>query len=163
MKEILQKMVEAAKANLIKDGYLAAVMMWFKDKELIAGPNLHVDFKRPTSDESKDLNILAAGMFAKEIGADTVVFVWDGALRHMDNLDQAYDITESPLSYPESMRTECVVIEGIKVPSGEEDVIIIPYKGGNGKPIEFLPVDNDMAQYESRISEIVLRGYTLSV
>ena len=164
MKEILQNLALAAKANLMKDGHLATVMMWFKDKKLIGSPQLFVDFKEPTTDENKDMNVLAAGMFAKEIGADSVVFIWDGAMKTM-NPDQPYDITESPLSYPESMRTECILIEAIKMPSGKEDVIIIPYKGGDGKPVEFLPEDayKGMDHFKSRISEIVVRGYSLSV
>jgi hypothetical protein len=160
MKEILQKMAEAAKANLVKYGDLAAVMMWFRDKELIAGPQFHVNFKLSTADQNKDMNILAAGKYAKTIGADTIIFVWDAAMRIISNPDHPYDITESPLSYPESMRTECIIVEGIKMSSGEEDVIIIPYKGGNGKPVEFLPNNQgDLDQYKSRISQIALSGY----
>lgn len=163
MKEILQKMAEAAKANLIKYGDLAAVMMWFKDKELIAGPQFHVNFKLSTADQNKDMNILAAGKYAKVIGADTIVFIWDAAMKIM-NKDQPYDFTESPLSYPESMRIECILVEGIKMPSGEEDIIIIPYKGGNDNPVEFLPNNQgDLDQYKSRISQIALSGYNLSV
>jgi hypothetical protein len=163
MKEILLKMATAAKASLMEDGNLTPVMMWFKDKELIAGPQLHVNFKLSTADQNKDMNILAAGKYAKVIGADTIVFIWDAAMKIM-NKDQPYDFTESPLSYPESMRTECILVEGIKMPSGEEDIIIIPYKGGNGKPVEFLPNNQgDLDQYKSRISQIALSGYNLSV
>jgi hypothetical protein len=84
MKEILQKMAMAAKANLLKDGDLATVTMWFKNKALIAGPQLPVNFKLPTADENKDMNILTAGYYAKQIEADYIVFIWDGAMRIID-------------------------------------------------------------------------------
>jgi hypothetical protein len=62
------------------------------------------------------------------------------------------------------MRTECILVQGIELPSGKEDIIIVPYKGGNGKPVELLPEKNqEIDKYESRISEIALRGYQLVV
>jgi len=101
-----------------------------------------------------------AGVMAKFLQADTVLFVWDAAMRSV-NPEDPYDATESPLTYPESMRTECIVIEAVKIPSGKEEIMITPYKGGNGKPVEFLPVpeSNQMDNYESRIGKIVLHGY----
>jgi hypothetical protein len=161
MKDILQGLMKIAKQNLLKDGYLAPVIMWFRNEIPIGNPQLFKDFKCPTSEENKDKNILFAGFVAKVLQADTIVFIWDAAMKTM-NPDQPYDITESPLTYPESMRTEVIIIEGIKVPSGKEDVLITPYKGGNGKPVEFLPDMPEMDQYESRISKVLLSGYNIN-
>ncbi|MCX5884312.1 MAG: hypothetical protein NT096_00105 [Proteobacteria bacterium] len=158
MKDFLQKFMEVAKQNLLKDGNLAAVIMWFRDGQLIGTPQLHKDFECPTAEENKDKNILFAGYTAKILQADTVVFIWDAAMRAM-NPNQTYDGTESPLTYPESMRTECIMIEAIKVPSGKDEFLITPYKGGNGKPVEFLPEILDLSNFKSRIAGVLLAGY----
>ena len=45
------------------------------------------------------------------------------------------DSTEAPLTYPRSMRTECILINGIPLPDGKDEMIMIPYKGGEGEPL----------------------------
>jgi hypothetical protein len=58
------------------------------------------------------------------------------------------------------MRTECLIVEGINVPSGEELVLIAPYKGGDGEPVEFLPNSfPEETPIETRFKDLIIQGY----
>ena len=85
-------------------------------------------------------------------------FIWDAAFRTLAP-EQVYDETESPLSYPKSMRTECIVINSIGLPSGKEETIFVPYKGGEGEPVEFLDSFPEGAESKSRFPAIALEGW----
>lgn len=161
MLELLNKILERAKENLERDRIIAPMVIFSKDglDDLIVIPML---FKSEfTSEENKTQNAIAAGAFAGGVGAEIVILVWDAAYRTI-SADTVYDETELPLTYPKNMRTECLLIEGIDIQSGTEQILIAPYKGGDGEPVEFLPdtfpKNNEM---ESRFKELVLKGYIL--
>ena len=58
------------------------------------------------------------------------------------------------------MRTECLIFNDISFVTGKDATHVIPYKGGAGKPVEFL--ENtlpDGVSMDSRFTEIALEGY----
>ena len=164
MKEFLQGFANFAKELLQKDGYITPVMMWFRNKQLIISPQLFVDFKECNAEDAKSRNAFAAGAFAKKLNADLLVFVWDAAFRTIDlkeqpNIKKEMDATEAPLTYPRSMRTECIIINGIPLPDGKDEMIMVPYKGGEGEPVELLPDTYKGLDFESRFTELVRKGW----
>ena len=159
MKEILNVILERAKVALQEDAFIPLVA-FIKGSTLLAAFPMKFDEKVP-SEENKSKNVFVAGVMARKLNADTVILTWDAAYR-MVPAGTDYDETEAPLSYPKNMRTECLIIEGISVPSGKEECAIISYKGGDGEPVEFL--SNDLpkdAPFESRFANIVLKGYAI--
>jgi hypothetical protein len=64
------------------------------------------------------------------------------------------------------MRTECIIVYEVLLPSGQDNTITVPYKGGEGKPIEFVQWEERIAKalkeggkYQSRFTELILEGY----
>ena len=112
MSDLLQGLAECAKQNLVKYGYLTPLLMFFKEEHMLGGPQRMVNFPDCNLEDLKTRNIWAAGIFAKKMGADLVVYISDAAFRVIPP-DQAkdfkYNETEAPLSYPKSMRTECIM------------------------------------------------------
>ena len=164
MKEFLQGFADNAKKLLQEDGYITSAMMRFRNEQLIISPQLFVDFKECNANEAKSRNVFAAGMFAKKLNADLIVFVWDAAFRTVDlkehpNAKEEMDATETPLTYPRSMRTECIIINGIPLPDGKDEMIMVPYKGGEGEPVELLPDTYKGLDFESRFTELVRKGW----
>jgi hypothetical protein len=159
MEQLLQSLAEIAKNNLKQYGTIVPVMLWFKNKIMLASPKPLEDFG--SAEESKTKNVFVAGALAKVLGADLLVLIWDAAMRtvpHTTKDDLTMDITESPLTYPRSMRTECIVLNAIPFPEGKDSAIFIPYKGGEGEPVEFLPgFPSD--DFETRFTEIARNGY----
>lgn len=147
---VVEDLKVIAKRLLEKDGFLSPVIFLIKNDQLMI---------EPIPMEAID-KIMGAGLMAKDFGADKIILIWDAAFRTVDKLPEPYDETEAPLTYPKSMRTECILLNEIEVPSGKDNTIVIPYKGGDGEPVEFLP-DNlpEEAKFKSRFTEIALQGY----
>jgi hypothetical protein len=169
-------MAEAAKRNLAKDGRLTAVFILAKGEKFAFPPSTMAMLGRICAKQGMDdLNLedtktrdhLLIGGLARAYGADRVIVIMDAAFRHIeDPKNFKYDGTESPLSYPKSMRTECIVINEVLLPSGQDNTITIPYKGGEGEPVEFIQWEERIAkalkeggQYKSRFTELILEGY----
>jgi hypothetical protein len=134
-------------------------MFWFKGNQMMR-PMLFKDFDDCNGDDINTRNAFVAGIMSNKMGADLVVLLTDAAFRHITDGKIPSSPEEQPLSYPRSMRTECIVIIGIKVPSGESDVMMVPYKGGEGEPVEFIP--NELpkeAKFETRFSDLVVQGW----
>ena len=162
MKDLLNNLAETAKTNLLKYRNLTSCIMFFKEGLILGAPQMMVDFPNCNAEENKTRNAWGSGVMAKQIGADSVVFIWDGAFRTLPP-DFKYNETEAPLSYPKSMRTECIILNGISLPSGKDYTVIVPYKGGEGEPVEFLPNNlPEGAKFESRFTELAVDGWNKS-
>jgi hypothetical protein len=159
---VVENLKIIAKKLLEKDGFLSPVIFLIKNDQLMIEPipMEAIDKIMGATEDSKARSAFVAGLMAKDFGADKIILIWDAAFRTVDKLSEPYDETEAPLTYPKSLRTECIILNEIEVPSGKDNTIVIPYKGGDGEPVEFLP-DNlpEDAKFESRFTEIALRGY----
>lgn len=169
---LIDDLIKTAKQNLEKDGYLAPVFFLLRNEKFVFEPTLVSAFDRvlgelPDMEETKTRAVYLIGGMAKTVGANRVIMVWDGAFRHIPKGDADLcldDPTERPLLYPKSMRTECIIISDFPI-GGESNISIIPYKGGDGEPVEFLPDDyfKDLiaqgAHFETRFKDILHAGY----
>ncbi len=161
IREAVRKNLEIAKAALAMDKFLASVTLLIKED----GSTLPVPHK---GDEGEPMEVnksriaLTAGVMARVLGADMVVMVWDAAFRTVDAKDKDdLDETDAPLTYPKSMRTECVIVHGIDLRDGGTHIDMAPYKGGDGEPVEFLPKDEKWAEAEfsTRFDDLIRKGY----
>ena len=160
MKDILKDVAELAKLNLSQDRHLTPVIMWFKEGRMAFPPQMMHDFPDCNEYDNKTRNVWAAGVLAHKLHADFLILVWDAAFRTVSNPEEYTHATEAPLLYPKTMRTECIVVEGISLPSGTEDTTMIPYKGGEDEPVEFLPNDlPEGAAFKSRFADIAVDGW----
>lgn len=161
IREAVRKNLEVAKSCLARDKYLAGVTLLVRESGDTM-PLAHKGNEDEPMEVNKSRNAIMAGIMAKAMGADMVVMVWDAAFRTMDaDSKDGIDETEMPLSYPKSMRTECIIVHGIDLRDGGTHIDIAPYKGGDGEPVEFLPKDDKWAEAEfsTRFDELIKQGY----
>lgn len=171
---LLDCLTEAAKALLVKTGTIDPAFFLCNDEKLMGEPFLMSMFDRicgyiPDMDEAKTRNVFLIGGMAQKLKANRVIIIWDAAFRTVaasDAKSAFNDQTERPLLYPKSMRTECIIVNEVLLPSGDDQTIVIPYKGGEGEPVEFLsddPVTKALAEggakFESRFTQLILDGY----
>jgi hypothetical protein len=161
MRKALEKILEAAKQNLVNDGYIYPVSFIFKAGQLVK--IMPLSYEANECNDSKGINAYAAGIAASLFEGDYVAMVWDAAFRSLpsDTKPEDIDATEAPLTYPKSMRTECIVVFGVSVTNDHEDIVMAPYKGGEGEPVEFIKVKNLPPEtvFKHRFSEIIRKGY----
>lgn len=153
--KILNEITNLTKEILKKDGFLTPVFLTFKSDQLIGEPQSMLLEEDIPAEEAKDKSTFIAGVTARIRNADSIILIWDAAFRTFDS-SKEYDQTEAPLTYPKSLRTECIVIYEIKLTSGKTNIKIILYKGGDKEPVEFLPEIPDEQTFESRFTDIVL-------
>lgn len=159
MKDLMKVLMQPAEILLEQDGYISPVLFLFKDKKLITPPILI----RYTGDEQVDEKaevVYKAGFTAGVLDADCIIIIHDAAFRTIESLD-GMDVTDSPLSFPKSMRTECIMMIGIELPSGKKEMLITAYKGGDGTPVEFLR-DFKMPEdvpFDSRFTDLAIKGW----
>lgn len=126
--EMLMTVVEAAQENLTNDGEIMPVAFIFAEKGRFVIPMAHPD---------KHLCVKTAGSITRKVNGNVLITVFDGAMRVLKNPEDLKKMeenpeTESPLSYPKSMRTECLVIQAVEFPSGKNHVRVITYTGQKG-------------------------------
>jgi hypothetical protein len=170
---LLERLTEVAKKNLVRDGHIAAAFILTKGEEFVFPPSPMSVLERICAkqgmgnlnlEETKTRDTLLVGGLARAYGADRVILIWDAAFK-MAVPGTKYDDTQAPLTYPKSMRTECILINEVLLPSGQNKTILIPYKGGEGEPVEFIPTEDKMAKamsegkFQSRFTELILEGY----
>lgn len=159
MREILEKIMELAKANLTRDGVVYPAALIFKGKNLCVVMPTNMEYEG--QEDQKQCNAIAAGILASKYDADYVALLWDAAFRELpsDTDPNNIEATELPLTYPKSMRVECLVMYGIPLPTGSEDFLIVPYKGGEGEPVEFLDKIPEQGIATCRFIMDVRNGY----
>jgi len=168
---LLESLVETAKENLLKFGYVAPVFCLIKQGHILGVLPMAMFDKIlghvPDSHEAKTRDTLLVGVLARKKNADRVVLIWDAAMRRVATKDAKEvmgDVTEQPLLYPKSMRTECIVVNDISLPSGKDSTTVVPYRGGDGELVTFLDIKKEFGgdtpeKIESRFTELVLEGY----
>ena len=164
---LIDDLKKIAKELLVKDGYHQPMFFLCSDEQIIGTPLLTAMFREFFGDlnaeDFKTRAVYGMGMLAKKFMANRLIMVWDAAMRIIPpgtEIDQV-DETEFPLQYPKSMRTECLIFNDISFVTGEDVTQIIPYKGGEGQPVEFLP-DSPLPEggsINSRFTEIAIKGY----
>jgi hypothetical protein len=160
---LLEVLSKAAKENLMRSGFICPVFFLVRDEFLVAEPVptdklLRLWGKIPI-DEAKSRAVYIMGQSAKKVGANRIIMIWDAAMKIVKSFED-YDPTEAPLTYPKSMRTECIILNDIHLETERDSTVIIPYKGGDGEPVEFLPDDDFKGmQSESRFTKIAVRAY----
>jgi hypothetical protein len=167
MSELLETFKDTAKKILEHDKFVAPVVFFIKEGTVIqmvsidqlARSIIPKELKIGSSDY-KHLCYVSIGIFANCIGAEKVIIIIDAAMREGPVPPEELDDTELPLSYPKSMRTECIVILEIDLKMEKDDVRIVPYKGGDGEPVEFIDRDfSNMEGMKSAFTHYILKGY----
>lgn len=162
MEQLLQKILDAAKEELIANGNAEPRMMWAREGKLLS-------FMQPCFSKSLDANFdnekeacfHALGFIAANVKADTVIWVWDCAFISAP-AGTKYDETMAPTTFPRSMRTEAIMVNTLTVPAGREDFLFAPYKGGGEtkEPVVFIDMKLPKGlRIENRFKEIILKGY----
>ena len=162
MNELLSQILDIAKQCLVKDGCLLPVGFVVRDGEVLQVMPLDKSSPNNVSLDDKGYNIFLLGAAACLLKADHVVMIWDAAFKTYpkDTDMQGLDEYERPLLYPKSMRTECIIMNSIGLPDGDDETKIVPYKGGDGIPVEWLPdYDMDDSAVTSRFTKIAQDGY----
>lgn len=114
-------------------------------------------------DDLKNLSLTTVGLAAKTLDMEKVVVIHDAAFRQIKPEDiKKYDATEKATLYPKSMRTECIVICEIELKSAKSEIYVLPYKGGEGEPVEFLE-EMRPDSHESRFIDYVMKGYNMKL
>jgi hypothetical protein len=88
--------------------------------------------------------------------------IWDAAMMMYppDTKMEDIDVTELPLQFPKSMRTECLIFNDISFVTGKDVTSVIPYKDGEGQPVELLESKiPEGTNIDSRFTDIALEGY----
>jgi hypothetical protein len=154
-----EDLLEIAKKNLEKDGFLTNVAVIVKDDSMNIAP-----LTWETNDENYKM-IGLVGMACKKMGAGTVYLILDAALRQFTNPEDykfamANQATEAPLMYPESMRTECIIIFNVDLKAKTYTLLTQMYKKQDEKInwLEKIPALQQDAQ--SGIVDALLEGYT---
>jgi hypothetical protein len=163
MDNLTEAIKKVAKDNLLKDGYLVPVFFVLIRDSIIMEPQpINIIDKIYGSDlsseESKTRAVFCIGAIAKKFGGDRIIMIWDAAMRTVD-AGFKYTPDEAPLTYPKSMRTECLIINDIDFLMGEDKTCVVPYKGGDGEPVVFLPEPAGLDSMESRFTQIAMDGY----
>lgn len=173
---LLDKIESIAKQNLVKYGYLEGMVFITHGESLVIDPLpmslLDGVMNRISGDklgsyDYKSKTALAAGGLCRKHCGDRVILIWDAAFMTCDiaSRSELEKPENAPLTQPRGLRTECLIINDIKLPSGEDRIKVTPYKGGlDGKkwvgPVEFLEKTYpDEAKFESRFTELILKGY----
>lgn len=116
------------------------------------------------NDEEKHQFYQEVGSVCKSMGLDIVLLINDAAMREMKTDEEVafirknYD-TESPLSYPKSMRTECLIALGHNFHSGEQIIIAQPYKNAEDGSLDFSRKPVSLPQSDSAIVDSILKGW----
>ena len=163
---LTERIKECAKEILVKDGYVSPVFFIALDEQLIMEPQSvgiidKIYGDNLPAEEAKTREVFCLGAIAKKFGGNRLIMVWYAAMRTMtpDAQYDPSDPTEQPLSYPKSMRTECIIVNDINLLTGEDKTLIVPYKGGDGEPVVFLPDLDTPDEIQSRFTAIALEGY----
>ena len=164
---LIDDLKRIAKEILVRDGYHQPMFFLCMDDQIIGQPLPTAMFKKffeeLNAEDFKTQAVYGMGLLAKKLEANRLIMVWDAAMRIMppDTKIGQVDETEYPLQYPKSMRTECLIFNDISFVTEKDVTHIIPYKGGEGQPVEFLPKSPipEGVLIDSRFTSIALDGY----
>jgi hypothetical protein len=161
----LERLMVVAKKNLLKNGFVYPVFLFYKEGKQIYEPiPLLSSGISGRWAQDKKINSRAAGAYAYTIGADTVVLIMDCALVKIPQ-GITYDDTYAPTTYPRSMRMEAIVITSCNLLGDlfTDKILISLFKGGgdSGEPVVFFE-DKEMQttiQISVSFNEYIREGY----
>jgi hypothetical protein len=163
---LIDELKRIAREILVRDGNHQPMFFLCMDEQIIGQPlptaMFHKLFGELNAEEYKTQAVFGMGLLAKKVNANRLIMIWDAAMRTYspDMKREDVDVTDMPLQYPRSMRTECLIFNDISFVTGKDATHIIPYKGGEGTPVEFLESKfPEGGSYESRFTELAIQGY----
>lgn len=165
--ENVEKIILDAKEELVKNGIVKPKVLFERRGRLIPPAPMEaldelderLGISRNEYDR-KSRDVYMAGVLARLVHADKVFLVWDAAIKECSR-ETKVDDTMTPLTYPRSMRTDCLIVQTVDVILWKEEVKILPYKGGEGKPIEFLPLPEGWEKSSTRFLDLIRKGYEI--
>lgn len=160
MDEVVHNILDLAKQNLVKDGKLLPVAFLFKGDEMLK--IFPMTMSAGKGGDHTGMNTAAAGTMAAINGADRVILLWEAAMKKYTKNTKPEDVdeTELPLTYPKSMRTECIILLDVQLVGEKSHIEVVPFKGGEGEPVEFIENElSDMGGFESRFIGILRDWY----
>ena len=127
-KEMVEDFNKVAKENLQKDGKVSPIAFVIKDKEILIPILLSFH-----NDQDKQTGYTMVGVVAQYLSADAVILINDVAMRGYKNKTEAdyamrNYLTESPLTYPESMRQDGIYFLSISFKTRKIYGYFQPYK-----------------------------------
>lgn len=162
-RETVLKFLGKAKELLIKDGELCPIAFIFKGHFMSVAPPIPTDIET-----DKYRNMAIVGGFARSAQADCLLALFDGAAKHYDTPEQAkYAMenheTEAPLSYPKSMRQECIIAQVVDFKTRKAYAVLLNYSGDHPnfkfeEPTEMVVIEGAMAEYAFKGWDMVEEG-----
>lgn len=128
---MMHKIMEMIKDAVQKTKICPPMIFCFKGEKFF---NFHAIF----DDGHKYEFYYKVGMLCKKEGCDFIMAINDAAMRQFNEVeDYNYAVknseTEAPLSYPRSMRTECILLIACDFTSEESNVLVQTYTEEGGK------------------------------
>jgi len=160
-RQLLTEIGETARKNLVDciAGSTPLIPVALPIKEGIPETVLPVPF---TSAEDKRRMITILGHVCAQAGCDAVILITDAAMRAFTNekdaryAEENWD-TENPLSYPQGLRQECLIVQYLSFKDRTSKVFIHKYQVKDGVP-EFSGID-ELDGAEGDIQSCFMRGY----
>ena len=163
---LIDDLKRIAKETLVKDGYHQPMFFLCSDEQIIESPlptaMFHKLYGDLNAEDFKTKAVFCMGALVKKVNGNRLIMIWDAAMRMFSPgmKREDIDVTEWPLQFPKSMRVECLIFNDISFVTGQSTTSVIPYKGGEGQPVEFLESNiPEGAEIDSRFTEIAIEGY----
>jgi len=155
--ELIVEVCRGAKEVLEKSGYLAPIAFLVgKNNQIIP---CMVPFK---NDAQKRGVYLALGAAMKALGSNRVILVNDAAMKMFDKPMEEVHITETPLTYPESMREDGIFLQDMNTITERIEGYFMRYENKKDAPRFYHDLKHFNAGHESMggfIPECVMEGY----
>lgn len=160
MDDLLKHIHYVSKNILKNEGSLSPVTFLIKDGGLL-GPYI----LNYSNDDEKYANYWSIGLTAQKLNADRIILVNDIAMREAKNSEDAKYIRnnydhESPLSYPESMRIDGILLVDIYTSTNKRLIYLQKFKKSL-KDYVFLNLESyDQDSFDGALIQSVLKGLT---
>lgn len=127
---MMHKIIGLVKEAMEKTKKCPPMVICFKGEKIIHLSGL-------CTDETKHAFYRAVGALCKKEGCDFIMIINDAAIKAFKNPEDYKNMidnyeTESPLTYPKSMRTDCIILIGYAFATEESKIVVQPYKEENG-------------------------------
>jgi len=156
--ELIVELCRGAKEILEQSGYLSPVAFLVgKNNQIIP---CTVPFK---NDTQKRGMYLALGASMKPLGSSRVILINDAAMKTYDkSKDWEIDVTEQPLTYPESMREDGIFLQDINMKTDRIEGYFMRYENKKDAPRFYHDLKHLNAGHDGMggfIIECVMEGY----
>ena len=152
MKQIYVDLLNQAKQILLQGQEIVPMGFLFKEGEL--QEIVPLAFK---DQEQKHEMLFTLGHAGYMLHMDTIGFLSDAAMRAVPPDTDTSDLTETPLTYPKSMRQECVILTILDPSTGKTDLYTLKYKEAtDGTPVFEEP--ETMEGIQGGISDTLMNG-----